>query len=419
MLASCAILDDKLLLVIGSQECIQYTVVDRSYQDYTPQSSKRIVDPFVLVLATLNWDYICTIMNDSYETWTPYPNMKCLIGKEVIISLNIPCCLLSCILNGVIFVVIGFKVSFTDRSILSLTIADLLTSFVGQPMLIAVYAIELLDQFRLREVSLRLQRVTFFLNCITCSASVISISVVIINRYIQIKSPLRYEAIITGKRLIRICILIWLFAFLSSFSAWVTGISLYVYYVCILSGLFAELLMITYVNINIIIITRRIVRDARHSRPVPNKAMKTVVIIFILFTLSVLPFGITGLTYFLRWPSVAWKYRSDYDCESRQQIVHTTLYFYTILLYHTNAAFNSLVYTLRDTRVKSALKSFIRNTAPAITVFYDRFNTNRSTFQMHRGSSVLPLRSRSNIHRSSTAESFIALQRTNRSETKT
>ena len=348
-------------------------------------------------------------MNQSYETWAPYPNVACVLGKKVLLSLNIPCCIVSCIFNGAIFVVLTSKVSFTDRSILSLTIADMLTSFISQPLLITVYLLDLFDKSSYSEVSLRLQRMAFFFNCVTCSASVISIAFVVIIRYIQIKNPLRYEEIATKKRLIATCIFTWICALVSSISAWITGIKMYIYYLYMLCGLGGMLLIISYINMSIIFITRRLVRDVRQSSSSSNKAMKTVIIIFAIFTISVFPFGVAGLTYFLKWPSVAWTYRSDYDCNDTLRNIHTTIYFFSILLYHVNAACNPLVYTLRDTRIKSALMRLLRRNATVIVLFMDGRNSNHDL--RTRSNSAMTSNPSPNIHRSSTAITLIEAQK--------
>lgn len=298
-------------------------------------------------------------MNRSYETWTPYPNAKCVIGKQLLIGLNIPCCVTSCIFNTAIFIVLSFKVNFTDRAILSLTIADLLTSYIGQPLVIAVHIMGLLTSGAPQKL-FKLQRITFFVNCLTCTASVLNIGFVIITRFVQIKRPLRYQEIATKNRLLAACIIVWLSALFSSFLTFITGINLHTYYLLMVIGLAALLFIIIYINMSIVLITKRIISVTGQSNQGNNKALKTALIISTFFVILALPFGIAGFTYFLKFPSVAWRYRSDYYCDGNERDIYASFYFYSILLYHVNAACNPVIYSLRDTRIKSALKKLFQ-----------------------------------------------------------
>ena len=297
-------------------------------------------------------------MNQTYKTWTPYPNLKCLYGKEVLIAINIPSSFISALINGMVFFLLAYKVSFTERSIICLTIADFLTATVSQPLLITVYIFQVLNDPSYYETSLNIQRVTFYLNCVTCSATVFSILFVIISRYIQIRFPFTHEEIITRKRLILVCIFIWLVSITSSLMAWFKGISLVAFYCLILFGILTEFLIIIFVCISILKITTKVVRDINKTKS-PTKATKTVAIIVCMFTLSLVPFGLIGLTYFLKWPSVVWTYVSDQDCTAFETRVYATLYFYSIFLFHLHSTLNPFVYSFRDARIKRALFRFI------------------------------------------------------------
>ena len=340
----------------------------------------------------------CYKMNQTYHTWTPYPNITCVIGLEALTGLNLLGCIISCIFNAVIFFVLCCRINFTDRLILSLTIADLLTSFISQPMLIIVYLLGIFNYDRNSKVPFIFERLTFLLNCTTCCASVMSIGFVVIARYIQIRRPLRYDQFITKKRLIMACLYIWINSLAASFLPWITGFSLHMYFAVVLFGLGMEALVIVCINISIITITRRIVRSISQSAPSPNKAMKTIIIISVVFTLSALPFGVVGLIYFLKWPSKALEVNPDYYCDETQRNIFATIYLYSILLYHTTSMSNPIVYTLRDTRIKSALKKFLGEKFPAVASYVRKSRvsdapqtctTGTTISSMHRSSSIL------------------------------
>ena len=305
-------------------------------------------------------------MNKTYHIWTPYPSVTCIIGKPVLLGLNIPFCIISCICNTLVFYVLIYRANITDRLILSLTTADLLTSYISQPMLIVVYIFDIINSSSESETAFLLQRVAFLLNGTTCAASVMSIGFIVMTRYMQIKKPLRYHFVVTNKRLIVICVYTWVCAIAFSILPLTTGMNFYVYYACVISCIAIEAMIIICINISIMSIARRIIHSSERPTPPSKKAFKTIIIISVVFVASTVPFGIVGTAYFIQWPAMSLTYVPRYYCNNMERNACGSIYFYALLLYHTTSISNPLVYTIRDTRIKSPLKRLLLEKFPAI-----------------------------------------------------
>ena len=305
-------------------------------------------------------------MNKTYHIWTPYPSVTCLIGKPVLLALNIPLCIISCICNTLVLYVLMYRANFADRLILSLTIADLLTSYISQPMLIIVYIYDMINSSSESGTPFLLQRIAFLLNGTTCAASVMSIGFIVMARYTQIKRPLRYHFMFTNKRLVIICVYTWICAIAFTILPLTTGMSFYVYYACVISCIAIEAVMIVCINISIMAIARRIVHCSERPTPPSKKAFKTIIIISVAFIASTVPFGIVGTAYFAQWPAMSLTYTPTYYCNDMQRNACGSIYFYALLLYHTTSISNPLMYTLRDTKIKSPLKRLLLEKFPMI-----------------------------------------------------
>ena len=307
--------------------------------------------------------------------WTPYPNVKCIHGVVPLVCLNILCSIVSSVFNSIVLYVLTLKAEFTDRSILSLTIADLMIGVLGQPLLVAVF---LLDTFNVDPYSLvLLQRFTFYINCVICAASVCSICFVCVCRHIQIQNPLDYERLITKSRLITSCTIIWVGSVIGSTVAWIEGVQQYAFYIIILVSIALILFIIMYVGASILVVTRRsiasvgpgLTRDATSRRATGMKATWTVTILVLLYFVSSFPFALVGLTYYLRWPSAAFKYSPDDLCNDHGQTVHVTCYFYAIFFFHFNSVFNPLIYSCRDVRIKAAIFKLLHMRSNEVLTF--------------------------------------------------
>ena len=309
-------------------------------------------------------------MNETYRIWAPHPIVTCVIGKQVLLSLNIPLCIISCICNTLILYVLMYRANITDRLVLSLTMADLLTSYISQPMLIIVYIYDMINNDS--ETLLLLQKVAAVLNGTTCAASVMSIGFIVLVRYIHINRPLRYHRLINKRRTITICVFIWACAFATSLPTWIPGIDMKVYFSIIVSCIVIEAMAIGFINMKIIFIARRVVRSSDQPAPPSRKAFKTIIIISAVYMMSILPFSVIGTVYALKWPAMMQTRRPNFFCGEQQRNVCASMYFYFILLYHTTSISNPVVYTLRDVRIKFALKRLLKEKFPAVSSYLSR-----------------------------------------------
>ena len=336
-------------------------------------------------------------MNETHRQWAPYPIVTCIIGKQALVGLNIPLCIISCICNTLVLYVLMYRANITDRLILSLTTADLLTSFISQPMLIIVYIFDMLSNDS--ETLFLLQRVAAVLNGTTCAASVMSIGFIVFARYIQITRPLRYHLLIDKRRTVAICVFIWTCAFITSLPTWIPGIDMRVYFAIIVSCIVIEAMAIGFINIKIIFIARRIVRSSDQPAPPSKKAFKTIIIISAVYIMSILPFSVIGTVYAFKWPAMMQTPRPNFLCGEAQRNVCASMYFYFILLYHTTSMSNPVVYTLRDVRIKFALKRLLMEKFPAVSSYLGRRHSNQDSqlriINTMVSNSPVPLRSRS------------------------
>ena len=142
-------------------------------------------------------------------------------GQDIT-SASIIACVLSSIFaltaalgNGTIMLVIWKTRELHSPSLtllFSLAVADLLVGLIGQPSFVAFKIAELLGNFK---VYCTLRMIQFFFGWITCSVSFVILSGICIDRLLALTLHLRYQNIVTVPRVVRVCVVVWVFC-----SAW-------------------------------------------------------------------------------------------------------------------------------------------------------------------------------------------------------
>ena len=269
-------------------------------------------------------------------------------------------------LNALLLYILTYKIHFKDISIISLTIADLFATGIGQLILVVYYILHATDGSS--KASLYLQKVAFFCNCVATAASLSSMLFVSVFRYIQIKYPLRHQMVLTNNRVDVVFISIWIYSLSVAVIIWRTNFDFLYMYVGMLALLIVELSCIGTVSISVWKIVHRSVLSTEsqsvgrlHSRALLIKSTKKMLTLILVFTLNWFPFAISGLVYFRN------KQRNLFGkCKTQKETTQTTLFIYSVLLVHTNSLWNPLVYSLRDSRIKNILLSLIRKKARAL-----------------------------------------------------
>ena len=307
-------------------------------------------------------------MNATY-LWTPYPAVHCIGHMHVLVALEISCLVPSFLINTVLFYVLitNSENHHSSQNIFSksMTAADLLISGICQPLfVVSVLHIKSTDSIIIANI----HRYTFILTSIACAASVSSLTLSCVQRYIQIVYPFKYESIFTPCRLWVALINIWLGGITSTSMLLVKGLDPVIFYLFVLSIILAILLAFVFIYLHTIRIIGRLILPSGEGFT-PNswrKATKTNAISITVFAALWLPFTILGVLFHLQNKTRTWIPSTElYACNSRTT-TQATLFLYSIFLAHFHSLLNPVIHTLRNSYIKAAVVSLIRRVSSRV-----------------------------------------------------
>ena len=291
--------------------------------------------------------------------WSPYPQHKGLQCATPLIILHIVSAIPSIFLNGCVLYILTKSRTLRNRPstafMLSLTIADLIVSGIDQPL-----AIVILFNSRspfIEEGWIYLQRVAFYMNCVTCSASAASLLLVSIDRYIYLAFPLKYELIMTKPKVNAGLIFVWFGSLVAGLTPWYKGAKMYIHYYFCLFSLVLTVKVMMFIYWRTVSIAKALVHPTgsdSHSGGPWKKAARTGVVLVSIFVFCWFPSAIIGLILSMSSQEEAW----SRDKSEVPKVVTSTppllveLFFSAMLLGHLNSLFNPIIYSVRDCQIK-------------------------------------------------------------------
>lgn len=295
-----------------------------------------------------------------YSVWrTTYLQKDTLVALVSVAIVNLIAVFPTILLNTLVILAVARRQRLRTKSntlLACLASTDLLTGLVLQPISIAVDVNRILGvgQFCVLE---KLYQIALSASGLSSSSHLILIS---IDRYIAIKHPLRYQEIVTGRRVKRAVVLVWAITvrlitqdFVSTFILSDSGKLFSDYHSVIEVILFLIISIYTtviiYSNCYMFFETRRQKKRLR-TEQLPNeeakrikkdrKAANTLLFVVGALTLAYLPSIITALVTFLgvkvelRFELVLWSWLSTF--------------------YSLNSLFNPIIYCWRHSKLRHA-----------------------------------------------------------------
>jgi len=234
--------------------------------------------------------------------------------------------------------------------LLSLAVSDVGVGLLGQPLYISLLVMWLQQN----DPGCDRYKGFAIISALFSFASFLGVVAVSVDRFLAIHLHLRYQELLTHKRVVAVVILIWVLSvFVSLMILWlpfhVNGV-----FVLILGGL--GLLVIVGVYIRIYLVARRHNNQIAQGQRFPQteeianlanlvKSAVCIFYVFLLFLICYLPSFIGITVYQIYGPSIPWK--------------RGLLFSWT--LFYLNSSLNPLIYCWKMAHIRHAILSTLRN----------------------------------------------------------
>ena len=248
--------------------------------------------------------------------------------------------MLSLAMNITVFYVLMFKFDTHGETqhtfVQCLTAADILICGICQPFFITII---LRVESTTTLLMARLQQFTFFLTTVACASSTMSLTIVCVQRYIQIAYPLKYEMILTPRRLRILLVYLWISSAVSSMLPWIKGTNSTAFYGFVLAAMLTVLIMLIFIYMHTLRIISNLIQpmvcvDMPANVGSWKKAIRTSTISITCFVACWFPFAILGLDFYIRHPTKAWHTTTGtYTCDSATTR-NAYVFMYSIFLAH-------------------------------------------------------------------------------------
>lgn len=245
----------------------------------------------------------------------------------------------------------------TLRSLLlSLAVTDLGVGLLGQPLNIAYMAELLKVQYNVANHGILTYSIQVCLNILLLS-SFFTIMALSADRFLAIQKPLRYENIVTHKRVVIVIISIWLFSTLLALSiVFVVPLKITVvifviiYILCIVATTWASCKMystVRYHNVQIQLQTREVAQNSEMVNTVSlKKSAQSTLCIYLAFWLCYLPhFSILAAR----------------QIHTNHSVTLITLNEFSLTLIFLNSSLNPVIYCWTMRHIRHTVKDILRN----------------------------------------------------------